>query len=129
MGLVYCVLSHLTLPYYKHSEFSGGLSSLTFAFGTLVIHSIFYTDHTPPPIRNKTSSYFNLSPLYGDLESETDHVRDKSHGQGLLHPDSFADSRVLFLPPAAAVLLVLFNRNHNVRCSSVIVSIGDILTL
>lgn len=129
MGLVYCVLSHLKLPYYKHSEFSGGLSSLTFAFGTLVIHSIFYTDHTPPPIRNKTSSYFNLSPLYGDLESETDHIRDKSHGRGLLHPDCFADSRVLFLPPAAAVLLVLFNRNHHVRCSSVIVSIGDILTL
>jgi len=36
-------------------------------------------------------------------------------GRGLLHPDVFAEDRLLFLPPATCVLLVLFNRNHNVR--------------
>jgi hypothetical protein len=35
-------------------------------------------------------------------------------GRGLLHPDIFAEDRLLFLPPAVSVLLVLFNRNHNV---------------
>jgi len=35
-------------------------------------------------------------------------------GRGLLHPDIFAEDRLLFLPPAVCVLLVLFNRNHNV---------------
>ena len=40
-------------------------------------------------------------------------------GRGLLHPDIFAEDRLLFLPPATGVLLVLFNRNHNV-CPSII---------
>jgi hypothetical protein len=34
----------------------------------------------------------------------------------LLHPDVFSEDRLLLLPPAVCVLLVLFNRNHNV-CS------------
>ncbi|KAF9465862.1 heme peroxidase [Collybia nuda] len=93
--------------------YSGGLSSLTFAFGTLVIHSVFFTDRGSASINNKTSSYFDLAPLYGDLPSQKDEIRDKGQGRGLLHPDCFADTRMLFLPPAAAVLLVLFNRNHN----------------
>ena len=38
-------------------------------------------------------------------------------GRGLLHADAFAEDRFLLLPPASAVLLVLFNRNHNVRLS------------
>jgi hypothetical protein len=92
---------------------AGGLSSLTFAFGTLVIHSVFNSDRIPPAINNKTSSYFNLSPLYGDVKLEENEVRNKEFGRGLLHPDCFADARMLFLPPGAAVLLVIFNRNHN----------------
>ncbi|KAF9465861.1 heme peroxidase [Collybia nuda] len=102
---------------YEHSlflsKYSGGLSSLTFAFGTLVIHSVFFTDRGSASINNKTSSYFDLAPLYGDLPSQKDETRDKGQGRGLLHPDCFADTRMLFLPPAAAVLLVLLNRNHN----------------
>jgi linoleate 10R-lipoxygenase len=35
-------------------------------------------------------------------------------GRGCLHPDTFAEDRLLLLPPATAVILVLFNRNHNV---------------
>ncbi|KAJ7333372.1 heme peroxidase [Mycena albidolilacea] len=87
------------------------LSSLTFAFGTLVIHSVFHSDMKDPKI-NQTSSYFDLAPLYGDDEQEQNQIRNKT-GRGLLHPDCFVDERLLFLPPAAAALLVLFNRNHN----------------
>ncbi|KAJ6559652.1 heme peroxidase [Mycena capillaripes] len=87
------------------------LSSLTFAFGTLVIHSIFHSDMKDPKI-NQTSSYFDLAPLYGDDEQEQNQIRNKT-GRGLLHPDCFVDERMLFLPPAAAALLILFNRNHN----------------
>ncbi|KAF8161961.1 heme peroxidase [Mycena galopus ATCC 62051] len=87
------------------------LSSLTFAFGTLVIHSVFHSDMKDPKI-NQTSSYFDLAPLYGDDEQEQNTVRNKT-GRGLLHPDCFVDERMLFLPPAAAAMLVLFNRNHN----------------
>jgi len=94
-------------------KYAGGLSSLTFAFGTLVIHSVFNSERTQPAINNKTSSYFDLSPLYGDLPSEEKEVRNGELGRGLLHPDCFADARMLFLPPGAATLLVVFNRNHN----------------
>lgn len=35
-------------------------------------------------------------------------------GRGCLHPDTFAEDRLLLLPPGSAAILVLFNRNHNV---------------
>lgn len=44
----------------QNNEFD--LSSLTFAYGTLVIHSVFNSDMMNPKI-NKASSYFDLSPL------------------------------------------------------------------
>ena len=44
-----------------------------------------------------------------------DTVRDKASGCGLLYPDAFAEERLVFVPPAATALLVLFSRNHNVR--------------
>jgi hypothetical protein len=42
-------------------------------------------------------------------------VRDKRSGRGLLYPDTFAEERLVLVPPAATALLVLFNRNHNVH--------------
>jgi hypothetical protein len=54
-----------------------------------------------------------ISCRYGNNKAEMDEVRNKT-GKGLLYPDCFSDDRMLFLPPAAGVLLVLFNRNHNV---------------
>lgn len=39
-------------------------------------------------------------------------------GRGCLHPDTFAEDRLLLLPPATSVILVLFNRNHNVSSYS-----------
>lgn len=86
-----------------------------FSFAALVIHSVFRTDHTPGRSHiNMTSGYVDLAPLYGNDQEMQDRVRIKE-GRGLLHPDVFAEDRLLFLPPAVCVLLVLFNRNHNVR--------------
>ncbi|KAJ7704765.1 heme peroxidase [Mycena rosella] len=90
----------------------GGNSSLTFAFATLVIHSLFRSDLSDWNV-NATSSYLDLSPLYGINQATQDLVRNKGEGRGLLHPDSFSEERLIFLPPAASALLVILNRNHN----------------
>ncbi|KAF7321225.1 Heme peroxidase [Mycena chlorophos] len=89
-----------------------GNSSLTFAWATIVTHSVFRTDPKDWNI-NQTSSYFDLSPLYGINQETQDLVRDKAQGRGLLYPDVFSEERLSFLPPAASAILVLFNRNHN----------------
>ncbi|KAJ6585690.1 heme peroxidase [Mycena capillaripes] len=90
----------------------GGNSSFTFAFATLVIHSLFRSDLKDWNI-NATSSYLDLSPLYGINQATQDLVRNKSEGRGLLYPDTFSEERLIFLPPAASALLVILNRNHN----------------
>ncbi|KAG6837017.1 hypothetical protein H0H93_016224 [Arthromyces matolae] len=89
----------------------GGISSLFFAFANLVIHSIFDTDHHDPT-KNSTSSYLDLSILYGNSESDVNQVR-RLDGSGKLWNDVFSDSRLLLMPPASCALLVLLNRNHN----------------
>ncbi|RDB20840.1 Linoleate 10R-lipoxygenase [Hypsizygus marmoreus] len=88
-----------------------GLSSLMFSFAALVIHSVFRTSHHDVNI-NETSSYVDLSPLYGHNKEAQHQVRVRD-GYGRLHPDVFAEDRLLLLPPAVCALLVLFNRNHN----------------
>ncbi|KAI6041267.1 heme peroxidase, partial [Pisolithus marmoratus] len=88
-----------------------GLSSLMFSFAALVIHSVFRTDHKRPEI-NMTSGYVDLAPLYGNDQDVQKKVRIID-GRGLLRTDTFAEERVLPLPPAISALLVLFNRNHN----------------
>ncbi|KAJ6500909.1 heme peroxidase [Mycena sanguinolenta] len=96
----------------SHSDHPGGNSSLTFAFATLVIHSLFRSDLSDWNI-NATSSYLDLSPLYGINQVTQDLVRNKAEGRGVLYPDSFSEERLVFLPPAASALLVILNRNHN----------------
>ena len=91
----------------------GGISSLFFAFADLVIHSIFHTNPRDWRINN-ASSYLDLSILYGSNDAQVDSVRRKD-GSGKLWDDVFADSRLLLMPPATCALLVLLNRNHNVR--------------
>ncbi|KAJ6591567.1 linoleate diol synthase [Mycena vulgaris] len=88
-----------------------GLSSLMFSFAALVIHSVFRTSHADVNI-NETSSYVDLSPLYGHNQGAQDEVRVKD-GRGKLHPDTFAEDRLLLLPPAVCAILVMFSRNHN----------------
>ncbi|OAX41520.1 heme peroxidase [Rhizopogon vinicolor AM-OR11-026] len=97
----------------KFTKHPQGLSGLMFSFAALVIHSVFRTDHTPGRSHiNMTSSYVDLAPLYGNDQETQTKVRT-NEGRGLLHPDVFAEDRLLLLPPAVCVLLVLFNRNHN----------------
>uniref|UniRef100_A0A8H8CDX0 Heme peroxidase n=1 Tax=Psilocybe cubensis TaxID=181762 RepID=A0A8H8CDX0_PSICU len=91
---------------------AGGMSSLIFAFASIVTHSLFRTD-TQNIYINNTSSYLDLSPVYGCNQAEQDAVRNKSLGRGLLYPDTFSEARLSFLPPATSVLLILFARNHN----------------
>lgn len=105
----------IKLGCHKFQPHPGRNSSLTFAFASLVTHSIFRTD----PVdwtKNNTSSYLDLSPLYGVNQATQDQVRDKEQGRGLLYPDTFSEERLGFLPPAASALLVIFCRNHNVCC-------------
>ncbi|KAF9042906.1 heme peroxidase [Panaeolus papilionaceus] len=108
-GLVFDTL--LRRPDGKFKEHPGGISALFFAFADLVIHSIFNTNHTDWTI-NDSSSYLDLSILYGSNQNQVNSVR-KLDGTGQLWDDVFADSRLLLMPPASCALLVLMNRNHN----------------
>ncbi|KAH7335744.1 heme peroxidase [Rhizoctonia solani] len=101
----------LKAPSKTRDPHPGGNSSLTFAFASLVTHSLFRTDPSDWN-KNLTSSYLDLSPLYGSNQEEQDAVRIKN-GFGRLHPDTFSEGRIVFLPPAAAALLIVWNRNHN----------------
>jgi hypothetical protein len=89
------------------------MSSLFFAFANLVIHSIFNTNHGDWTI-NDASSYLDLSILYGSSQTQIDQVRRKELGTGSLWEDTFADYRLLQMPPSTCALLVLLSRNHNV---------------
>ncbi|KAF9257706.1 heme peroxidase [Marasmius fiardii PR-910] len=96
----------------KITPHPNGNSSLTFAFATLVTHSLFRSDMGDWNV-NATSSYLDLSPLYGINQATQDLVRNKALGRGLLYPDTFSEERLLFLPPASSALLVILSRNHN----------------
>ncbi|KAJ7206545.1 heme peroxidase [Mycena pura] len=96
----------------------GGISALFFAFANLVIHTVFHTKRSDPTI-NLTSSYLDLSILYGDNQAQQDSVRNKD-GRGRLYEDVFADSRLLHVPPSAAALLVLLSRNHNYAAQKIL---------
>ena len=92
---------------------------MTFAFASLVTHSLFRTVPGNQTV-NGTSSYLDLSPLYGTNQNEQDMVRNKEEGRGLLWNDAFAEDRLVLVPPAASALLVVFSRNHNVRLQFII---------
>ncbi|KAJ7833862.1 heme peroxidase [Mycena olivaceomarginata] len=107
-GIVFDTLMHAR----DRQDHPSGVSSLAFAFVSLMAHSLFHTDAADRSI-NMTSSYLDLSPLYGANQYMQNLVRDKRRGRGLLYPDTFAEERLVLVPPAATALLVLFNRNHN----------------
>ncbi|KAJ7306662.1 heme peroxidase, partial [Mycena albidolilacea] len=96
----------------------GGLNSLFYAFANLIIHSVFHTSHWDHRF-NSTSSYLDLSILYGNSEKDMNEVRNKD-GYGRLHEDVFADSRLLFMPPSSCALLVLLCRNHNFTAKKIL---------
>ncbi|KAM0326950.1 hypothetical protein ACHAQA_006071 [Verticillium albo-atrum] len=93
--------------YKKHPN---NVSSVLWNWATIIIHDLFWTDFRDIN-KSKTSSYLDLSPLYGSNQDMQDTIRTFKDGK--LKADSFADKRLLGMPPAVGVLLVMFNRFHN----------------
>ncbi|KAK4187363.1 putative linoleate diol synthase [Podospora australis] len=87
-----------------------GISSMLFYLATLIIHDIFQTDSSDYN-NNLTSSYLDLSPLYGRNEKEQ--VAMRTFKNGYLKSDSFSSKRLMGFPPGCGVFLVMFNRFHN----------------
>ncbi|KAI9659982.1 MAG: hypothetical protein M1821_001334 [Bathelium mastoideum] len=94
-------------PFRKHPS---GLNRLFFSFATVVIHECFQTSRKDPFI-NETSSYVDLSTLYGNTEKEQ--VRVRTYENGTIFPDSIASERIMMMPPGVIAVLLLFSRNHN----------------
>lgn len=86
------------------------VSSIFFNWASLVIHDLFQTDHKDFGL-SKTSSYLDLSILYGDTQKEQDQMRTFKDGK--IKPDCFAEERLLAFPPSCGVMLILLNRFHN----------------
>lgn len=94
-------------PFREHPS---GLNRLFFSFATVVIHECFQTSRTDPWI-NETSSYVDLSTLYGNNDKEQKRVR--TYEDGKIFPDSIASERIMMMPPGVVAVLLLFSRNHN----------------
>jgi hypothetical protein len=71
---------------------------------------LFRTSHDDPNI-SMTSSYLDLSPLYGSNQDEQNMMRTFKDGK--IKPDCFNESRLSAFPPGVGVLLLCFNRFHN----------------
>ncbi|KAF8454382.1 heme peroxidase [Terfezia claveryi] len=86
------------------------VSSMLFYVASIIIHDVFRTNRTDISI-NDTSSYLDLSPLYGNnLE---DQKKMRTFKGGKLKPDCYNEKRILAFPPGVSILLVMFNRFHN----------------
>ncbi|PGH34606.1 prostaglandin-endoperoxide synthase 2 [[Emmonsia] crescens] len=87
-----------------------GVSSVFFSWASLIIHDLFQTDPRNQHI-SQTSSYLDLSTLYGDNQDRQNEIRTFKDGK--LKADTFSDPRLIALPPACSVILVMLNRFHN----------------
>ncbi|GAA5972954.1 hypothetical protein JCM3765_001187, partial [Sporobolomyces pararoseus] len=87
-----------------------GISSLLFAFATCITHTCFNTNRQDPSI-NDASSYLDLSPLYGNNQTEQDRIRTFEDGK--IFDDVVASQRLFLMPPSTCALMVIFSRNHN----------------
>jgi hypothetical protein len=104
---VYETLLRRDGPFRPHPS---GLNRLFFSFATMVIHECFQTNRKDSWI-NDTSSYVDLSTLYGNTEKEQ--VRVRTYENGLIYPDSIASERIMMMPPGVIAVCLLFSRNHN----------------
>ncbi|KAK4186268.1 heme peroxidase [Podospora australis] len=93
--------------YKKHPN---NVSSILWYWASIIIHDLFWTDYRDMS-KSKTSSYLDLSPLYGSNQAMQDTIRTFKDGK--LKPDCFADKRLLGMPPGVGVFLIMFNRVHN----------------
>ncbi|KAI8964322.1 linoleate diol synthase [Daldinia sp. FL1419] len=94
----------------KYRKHPNNVSSVLWYWATIIIHDLFWTDHTDMS-KTKTSSYLDLSPLYGSNQAMQDSIR--TFKDGMMKPDTYADKRLLGSPPGVSVLLIMFNRFHN----------------
>ena len=83
------------------------VSSVFFYWASLVIHDLFQTDHHDFNM-SQTSSYLDLSTLYGDTQEDQDQIRTFKDGK--LKVDCFSEPRLLGFPPGCGVLLIMLNR-------------------
>ncbi|KAI9661338.1 MAG: hypothetical protein M1831_003071 [Alyxoria varia] len=105
-GVIFDSLMKRRKPKPHHNK----ISSMLFYLATVIIHDLFRTSHIDYNI-STTSSYLDLSPLYGSNEDEQRRMRTFEDGK--IHPDSFSEKRILGFPPGVGALLVMFNRWHN----------------
>lgn len=91
-------------------EHPNKISSALFYLASIIIHDIFRTSHEDFSI-SKTSSYLDLSPLYGCDWEEQKLIRTFKDGK--LKPDCFSEKRLLGFPPGVGAMLIMFNRFHN----------------
>lgn len=105
--LVYEQLLKRKGPFREHPT---GLNRLFFSFATIVIHECFQTNRENQWI-NETSSYVDLSTLYGNTGKEQ--VRVRTYENGRIYPDSIASERIMMMPPGVIAVLIMFSRNHN----------------
>jgi len=75
-----------------------------------LMSDLFRTSHDDPNM-SLTTSYLDLSPLYGSNQDEQNLVRTFQDGK--LKPDCFSEDRLGAFPPGVAALLLCFNRFHN----------------
>ncbi|KAK6220734.1 hypothetical protein LQW54_001925 [Pestalotiopsis sp. IQ-011] len=111
---VYDALLKREGPFRKHPS---GLNRMFFAFATVVIHECFQTNRKDPFI-NETSSYVDLSTLYGNTADDQKRVR--TYENGFLYPDSIASERIMMMPPPVVAVLIMFSRHHNFIAESLI---------
>lgn len=98
----------------KHSEpHPNKISSMLFYLASIIIHDLFRTNHQDYTISD-TSSYLDLSPLYGSNQKEQDTMRTFKDGK--IYPDCFSEVRLLTFPPGVGAILIMFNRFHNYAC-------------
>ena len=107
-GLIYdSVMRRPDSGYKKHPN---NVSSILWYWATIIIHDLFWTDFRDMT-KSKTSSYLDLSPLYGSNQEMQDTIR--TFRDGMLKPDAYADKRLNGMPAGVSVLLIMFNRFHN----------------
>lgn len=94
----------------KFEEHPNKISSMLFYLASIIIHDLFRTSHEDFSI-SKTSSYLDLSPLYGNDWEEQKLMRTFKDGK--IKPDCFSEKRLLGFPPGVGALLIMFNRYHN----------------
>lgn len=80
------------------------ISSMLYYIASIIIHDCFRTSHEDFNI-SMTSSYLDLSPLYGSNQDEQNNMRTLKDGE--LKPDCFSEKRLLGFPPGVGCILIV----------------------